>query len=115
LSPQFRWFDPERLKEVIFKGTCWDAGFYLPNEMRRVVVVSGPQKPKPVVARVIKPGELKVVTLSKGKVVKREDWDGKNHLPDPEAGVGGGVGGGGKGLKSKVSQMLGVGKKATKE
>lgn len=60
-----------------------------------------------------------MVTLSKGKVVKREDWDGKNHLPDPEVGLGGGVaggvGGGGKGLKNKVSQMLGVGKKAAKE
>jgi hypothetical protein len=60
--------------------------------MRKVVAVRGPQPPKAVVkpslspaapaptAVAIEPDELKVVTLSKGKVVKREAWDGKNHL-----------------------------------
>jgi hypothetical protein len=60
--------------------------------MRKGVAVRGPQPPKAVVkpslsstapsptAVAIKPGELKVVTLSKGKVVKRQAWDGKNHL-----------------------------------
>lgn len=92
----------------------------------------GPQGPKldvsalpaslqaAMAARGIGPGELKVVTLSKGKVVKWEAWDGVNHLlpdapaaPIGESSVGGGVGGGGggKGLKNKVSQMLG--RKAT--
>ena len=110
-GPFFRWFDPDRFKALTFKNTCWDTGFYLPNEMRHDVAVRGPQAPKtvpvslgiPVGARAIKPCELKIVTLSKGKVVKREDWDGKNHLP--EEAVAGGVGGGG-GLKEKVSQLL---------
>ncbi|EXJ65038.1 hypothetical protein A1O7_01377 [Cladophialophora yegresii CBS 114405] len=112
-GPFFRWFDPERLREVIFTGTCWDAGFYLPNEMRRGVRAEGPQKPKPLVARVIKPGEAKVVSLSQGKLVKREDWDGENHLPDPEPGIGDASGG--RDLKTKVSQISGVGKQATNE
>ncbi|KAJ9605061.1 hypothetical protein H2200_010451 [Cladophialophora chaetospira] len=135
-GPFFRFFDPACFKEVTFKGTCWDAGFFLPNEMRKTVAVRGPQAPKSepgmdlsalpaslraeMAAKGLGLGDLKVVTLSKGKVVKREAWDGKNHLPEPpaptggESSVGGGVGGG-KSLKGKVNQMLGVGKNAARE
>lgn len=131
-GPFFRWFDPDKVKEVTFKSGCFDTGFYLPDNMRNSVLVSGPQRPKKLEgatrpdlggSMVIKPGDLKVVTLKKGQVVKREDWDGKNHLPDEAKGEGvaqattasGSGAGEKKGLKHKVSQMMGLGKKGAKE
>jgi exopolysaccharide biosynthesis protein len=64
--------------------------------MRKKVVVRGPEAPavvnEPAAAtssivingKVYKPGDpkLKVVTIKNGKIVKREDWNGKNHLSD---------------------------------
>lgn len=59
--------------------------------MREAVAVRGPQGPKldmsalpaalraEMAAKGLGLDDLKVVTLSKGKVVKREAWDGKNH------------------------------------
>ena len=137
-GPFFRWFDPAKLKEITFKKTCVDTGFYLPAEMRKEVMVSGPPKPKPTVAKVYKAGDfkdfsasdlkdLKVVTLKGGKVVAREPakWtkDGKlvtagaaYTAGESSGGVGGAGGaGGGKGLKTKISQAMGLGKKAAKE
>lgn len=69
--PIIHWFDPKRLEEIVFKSGCIDAGLYLPFSMMHVKV----QHPSPPVgpARVIRPGELKLVELKGGKVVSRKD------------------------------------------
>ncbi|OAP62422.1 hypothetical protein AYL99_04625 [Fonsecaea erecta] len=103
-GPFFRWFDPKKLVELNFLGQCVDTGFYLPDDMRSVVKVSGPKpkpRPQPMIARVVKPGEVKLVTLKGGKVVPDESTGASNAA--------------GKGVKTKLSQMMRLGKKDSKE
>ncbi|KIW30549.1 uncharacterized protein PV07_06287 [Cladophialophora immunda] len=103
-GPFFRWFDPKKLVEVNFLGQCIDTGFYLPDDMQSLVKVSGPKpkpRPQPMIARVVKPGEVKLVTLKGGKVV-----------PDEPSGSGNAAG---KGVKTKLSQMIRLGKKDSKD
>ncbi|EXJ61374.1 uncharacterized protein A1O5_11932 [Cladophialophora psammophila CBS 110553] len=103
-GPFFRWFDPKKLVEITFLGQCIDTGFYLPDNMRFLVKATGPKPrpcPQPMVARVVKPGEVKLVTLKGGKVVPQEPT--------------GGVAVAGKGVKTKLSQMMRLGKKDSKE
>ncbi|OAL22741.1 hypothetical protein AYO20_11140 [Fonsecaea nubica] len=103
-GPFFRWFDPKKLVEINFLGQCIDTGFYLPDDMRSHVKVSGPKpkpRPQPMIARVVKPGEVKLVTLKGGMVV-----------PDEPTGSGNAAG---KGVKTKLSQMMRLGKKDTKD
>ena len=70
-GPILRWFDPAKLEEITFKEGCIDTGFRLTENMKHVKV----QSPMPEVSlappRVVRPGELKIVDLKKGKVVSR--------------------------------------------
>lgn len=93
-TPILRWFDPNKLEEIVFKHGCIDVGFYLSDEMKHVKIQS--PKPPVSVARVIKPGELKIVELKKGKVVSRKDaLTGKEELNVKQPT-----------LKHKISQLL---------
>ncbi|KIX95903.1 uncharacterized protein Z520_08158 [Fonsecaea multimorphosa CBS 102226] len=104
-GPFFRWFDPHKLVELTFLGQCIDTGFYLPDDMRSVVKVNSPKpkpRPQPMIARVVKPGEVKLVTLKGGKVVPEEPSTSNNNAA-------------GKGVKTKLSQMMRLGKKDSKD
>lgn len=62
-GPFFRWFDLKELQEIVFRGKCVDAGFYLPPDTRIAVKVDVP-KPRNV-ARGVKPGEIKLVDIKR--------------------------------------------------
>ena len=61
-----RWFDPERLDEIVFKSGCLDAGFFIPEAMQEVKITT-PTPPQ--ICRWVRPGEVKLVKLHKGQVV----------------------------------------------
>ncbi len=72
-GPILRWFDPEKLQEINLKYGCVDAGMHLSEAMQHVRVLS--PKPRTLVgmARVVTPGELKIIELKKGKFISRSD------------------------------------------
>lgn len=37
-DPFVHWFDPEKLQSIKFKGQCLDAGLWLPESMKNVIV-----------------------------------------------------------------------------
>lgn len=90
-GPFFRWFDPKKLKQITFRGTCFDGGFFLPDEMHETVKVNSPApKPALMTARRVRPGEVKLIELKGGKVVSPRPDD------QPPA----------AGLKTKLSQIM---------
>ncbi|EXJ95861.1 hypothetical protein A1O1_00986 [Capronia coronata CBS 617.96] len=89
-GPFFRWFDPNKLKEINFRGDCIDAGFSLPHEMKLSVRVTSP-KPPPA-ARWVKPGEVKLIDINRPKTASTS-----------ASGCGSG---GSVGLKGKLNQMM---------
>lgn len=72
-GPILRWFDPDKLEEINLKDGCVDAGFDLSCEMPKLKVLSPGPTAAPSIARLARPGELKLVDLKKGKVVSRYD------------------------------------------
>ena len=64
-----RWFDPERLNEIVFKSGCLDTGFSLPETMQ--VKVTTPKLPQ--IGRWVRPGDIKVVELHKGQVISEKE------------------------------------------
>lgn len=105
-GPFFRWFDPNRLKEINFLGDCIDAGFSLPREMKLRVRVN-PPKPLPA-PRWVKPGEVKLVDIKRPKTIN--DNAGGSVTASVSASASTGAGehgcGGSTGLKGKLSQMM---------
>lgn len=74
-SSFFRWFDANRLRTVVLKDNCFDAGFALPPAMRgktQVLLGGGLVEKQKIMDRAMKPGEARIVRLSKGKVVDEE-------------------------------------------
>ncbi|PGH07911.1 hypothetical protein AJ79_06119 [Helicocarpus griseus UAMH5409] len=73
----FRLFNPHRLRLLTFKNDCVDAGFALPESMHEQVVVSWPrlvtgqgahgQQGQAVLARRVRPGEVKLIDLGSKK------------------------------------------------
>jgi hypothetical protein len=72
-APFFRWFDGMKLRTVVLKDHCFDAGFVLPPAMRgKTEVLLGGGLVKRDAIRRFGTGEAKIVTLRKGKVVDEE-------------------------------------------
>lgn len=74
-GPFFRWFDGSKLRTIVLKDNCFDAGFGLPPAMKgktQVLLGGGLVEQQRFMGRVIKPGEAKIVTLKNGKVVDEE-------------------------------------------
>jgi hypothetical protein len=74
-GPFFRWFDGNKLRTIVLRDNCFDAGFVLPPAMKgktQVLLGGGLVEQQKFMGRVIKPGQAKIVTLSKGKVVDEE-------------------------------------------
>lgn len=72
-APFFRWFDAQKLRTVVLKDNCFDAGFVLPPAMKgktEVLLGGGLVERKGI--RHFGPGEAKIVTLQKGKMVDEE-------------------------------------------
>jgi hypothetical protein len=69
-APFFRWFDGMKLRTVVLKDHCFDAGFVLPPAMRgkTEVLLGGGLVKRDAIQR-FGAGEVKIVTLRKGKVV----------------------------------------------
>jgi hypothetical protein len=97
-----RWFDPKRFRELELKEGCVDAGLFLTPELEHVKIVSSKPRPLHRFARAVKPGDLKIVELKKGKVLHRRDAaTGREELAIAHKQPG---------LRNKVSQlMLGLG------
>lgn len=74
-DPFVQWFDPAALRRIHFKGQCVDAGFWLPETMRKVTVRS----PMTTGSEALPVGILKLdlnkdwkeIELRGGKMVKR--------------------------------------------
>lgn len=64
-DPFFYWFNPHRLRIIDFKNDCVDAGFALPQKMAEHVIVTWPRNvlEHAQVAKVIRPGQVKVVDI----------------------------------------------------
>lgn len=86
-GPFRRLFNPSRLRQIHFKDNCIDAGFALPDHLKRRVNVTWPKDEhaghkcaKAVGAQKVSLKDLKIVELKKGKVVSSspvEFKDGK--------------------------------------
>lgn len=118
-GPFFRWFDPRKLKEITFLGECIDAGFFLPEGMRPSVTVNSP-KPKsqsrpPMIARVVKPGEAKLVEINQGKPEQPAQAMQPTATPAPGTGKGDDRGSGLKGKMSQIMPRWGSGSKKAKD
>lgn len=71
-DPFVHWFDPEKLQSIKFKGQCLDAGFWLPESMKNVIL-RYPRKIElePVVVGMVSVDaqkELKVMDVQNGVV-----------------------------------------------
>jgi hypothetical protein len=95
-GPFFRWFDPKKLREITFKGDCFDAGFRLPEDMQRSVTVNSPMPPRPMFARVVRPGEVKLIDI-KPRKSQASSTSGNAAVPAESKQHG---------LKHKLSQMM---------
>ncbi|KAK2803522.1 hypothetical protein FQN50_006957 [Emmonsiellopsis sp. PD_5] len=63
------YFNPHRLRLINFRNDCVDAGFALPNNMAEQVVVNWPRtvRDQAMIARVVRPGEIKIVDIKRTK------------------------------------------------
>lgn len=73
-DPLLQWFDPKKLRCIQFKGRCIDAGFWLPEAMKDVVVLY-PRKIDlaPVPAGLVKidmAKDVSVLELKNGKAME---------------------------------------------
>ncbi len=71
-DPFVHWFDPEKLQSIKFKGRCLDAGLWLPESMKNVIVRhSGKIELEPVAVGMVSVDaqqELKVMDVENGAV-----------------------------------------------
>ena len=77
-GPFLRWFDAQKLRTIVLKDNCFDAGFFLPPAMRgmtHVLLGGSLVEQQKLKGQVIRPGEVRIVTLSKGRVVDEEAVD----------------------------------------
>lgn len=71
-------FDMRKMKRLEFAHDCVDAGFTLESEVRariRIIIPKGAGQHTSNKGRVFKPEDVKLVTLERGRVVKREPVD----------------------------------------
>ncbi|KAK2771434.1 hypothetical protein FQN53_004987 [Emmonsiellopsis sp. PD_33] len=63
------YFNPHRLRLINFRNDCVDAGFALPANLAEQVVVNWPRtvRDQAMIARVVRPGELKIVDIKRAK------------------------------------------------
>jgi hypothetical protein len=74
-GPFFRWFDGSKLRTIVLKDSCFDAGFMLPPAMKgktQVLLGGGLVEQQRFMGHLIGPGEAKIVTWRKGKAVDKE-------------------------------------------
>ncbi|KIV95385.1 hypothetical protein PV10_03049 [Exophiala mesophila] len=86
-GPFYKWFDPKKLREINLRGDCLDTGFFLPDDMKFKVKVTGPSANP---ARLIAPGEVKIVDIPVRK----------NPVSPPDMNMNG------SNLKNKISQIV---------
>ena len=72
-GPFLRWFNPDKLEKIDLKDGCIDAGLHLPDEMQHVQVRAPKLSGAVGTARLVQPGEVKIVELKKRSIVSRKD------------------------------------------
>ena len=79
-QPFQKCFDMTKLKKIEFAHDCIDAGFSLSSKQckKTEIVVPTGKPPTFMEAVMHKLKDLKIVTLSKGQVIKRESYWGLN-------------------------------------
>jgi hypothetical protein len=96
-GPFLRWFDAQKLRTIVLKDNCFDAGFFLPPAMRgmtHVLLGGSLVEQQKLKGQVIRPGEVRIVTLSQGRVV---DEEAVENVQQPQQG---------RQLKKKLSGIL---------
>lgn len=77
-DPFVHWFDPDKLQSIKFKGQCFDAGLWLPESMKNVIM-RYPRKIElePVAVGMVSvdvENELKVMDLENGAVTGQSSF-----------------------------------------